>query len=93
MAFFAVMLPMLDEEKSARLRTEHLAYLEKLEQEGRIAARGRFTDGWGGLVIYTGESLQQVSALVEQDPYVLHQARNYEIHPWEMTSLFLKVQL
>jgi uncharacterized protein YciI len=91
MAYFAVLLPMLDEEKSAASRAEHLAFLEAQEQAGRIVARGRFMDGWGGLVIYKCESLDEVTALVEQDPYIVRQARKYEIHPWEMTSVHLQL--
>ncbi|GAB3794544.1 YciI family protein [Virgibacillus kimchii] len=85
MKYFAVFLPMADEEKSQKWRPDHLDYLKQKAEEGKVFAKGRFTDGAGGLVIYKSESLAAVEALVEKDPYVIHGARTYEIHEWDMT--------
>jgi uncharacterized protein YciI len=84
MKYFAVFLPMLDAEKSVTYRPEHLEFLERKGREGKVFAKGRFTDGAGGLVIYKAESLAEAQAIVEEDPYVVHKARGYEIHEWEM---------
>jgi uncharacterized protein YciI len=84
MKYFAVLLLMLDEEKSQTHRAAHLAYLDEQRVKGRIFANGRFADGWGGMVIYQSESLAEVQEWVENDPYVVHQARRFEIHEWEM---------
>jgi len=86
MKYFAVFSPLKDEEKNKTVRPDHLAYVDGLDEEGRIFAKGRFTDGTGGLVIYIGESYEEVEALVQQDPYVTSGARGYEIHEWEMKS-------
>lgn len=85
MKYFAVFLPMLDEEKSKKWRPDHLDYLNQQTEEGKIFAKGRFTDGAGGLVIYQEVNLPAVEALVKRDPYVIHGARTYEIHEWDMT--------
>lgn len=84
MKYFAVILPMLDVEKSQEYRPQHLEFLEQKAKEGKIFARGRFTDGAGGLVIYKASSLVEVQAMVDEDPYIVHKARTYEIHEWEM---------
>ncbi|WP_047981797.1 YciI family protein [Ornithinibacillus contaminans] len=84
MKYFAVFLPMKDQEKSTRYRAEHLAYLEEKQQEGHIFAKGRFTDGAGGLVIYKAVSLAEAEAMAVKDPYIETGARGYEIHEWEM---------
>ncbi|AQS54894.1 YciI family protein [Novibacillus thermophilus] len=86
MKIFAVLLPMRDEEKSNVYRPQHLDYLAKLREEGKILANGRFTDGAGGLVIYRADSYDTVKAYVENDPYVVHGARTYHIHEWEMVT-------
>lgn len=86
MKHFVVFLPMLDEAKSATYRPEHLAYLEAQRGQGRIFASGRFTDGAGGMVIYKAESLEEATAWAENDPYVVHGARRYEIHEWDMVQ-------
>jgi len=77
---------MLDEEKSKEYRPEHLTYLDKRREEGKIFAFGRFVDGTGGLVIYRASSFEEVEEIVKQDPYVREGARNYMIHEWDMAS-------
>ncbi|MFC0213965.1 YciI family protein [Paenibacillus chartarius] len=84
MKYYAVFLPMLDVELSQTYRPEHLEYLEQRAKEGKILARGRFTDGWGGMVIYKAGSIAEVQQMVDEDPYIVHRARTYEIHEWEM---------
>jgi uncharacterized protein len=86
MKYFAVFLSMLDKEKSDQFRPQHLDHLAKMRREGKIFANGRFLDGAGGLVIYKAESFEDVQRMVLDDPYVVHKARNYEIHEWEIVS-------
>lgn len=86
MKYFAVLLPMKNEEKSRQYRTEHLAFLEEQRQKGKIFANGRFADGAGGLVIYQTASLEEATQLAHEDPYVLQGARDVYIHEWEMTT-------
>lgn len=85
MKYFAVFLPMADEEKSKQHRVEHLDYLANRAQEGKIFAKGRFGDGAGGLIIYIAKAFSEAEQMVKQDPYVVTGARGFEIHEWEMT--------
>lgn len=82
--FYAVMLTMLDEAKSAQYRPEHLAFLAEKRAEGTVFANGRFVDGAGGLVIYRGHSYEEVEEIVKQDPYIKLGARDYAIHEWDI---------
>lgn len=86
MKYFAVLLPMLDEEKSRTHREEHLKFLDGLREKDVIIMNGRFTDGAGGLVIFKGEDQEEIEKLVRQDPYIINGARNYELHEWEMVT-------
>lgn len=86
MNHYAALSPMKDAEKSKHFRQEHLDYLEALEKQGKVFAKGRFTDGTGGLVIYIAESFEEVEEIVKNDPYVVHGARGYEIHEWVMQT-------
>lgn len=86
MKYFAVFLPMLNEEKSQKYRAQHLHFLEERRREGKIFANGRFADGAGGLVIYRAGSLKEVEQLAKQDPHVMQGARGFDIHEWEMVS-------
>ncbi|MEH7344677.1 YciI family protein [Bacillus sp. JJ1532] len=86
MKYFAVLLPMINEEKSQLYRPQHLEFLENMNKEGKIFARGRFADGSGGMVIYIAETLDEAKSFAEKDPYIIHEARGMEIHEWEIIS-------
>ena len=84
MKYFAAFLPMRDSHKSKQVRPQHLEFLGCQVREGKIFAKGRFADGAGGLVIYQGESLDEVKNIAESDPYITSGARGLEIHEWEI---------
>lgn len=86
MKYFAVLLTMKDEEKNKEHRPAHLAFLEEMRKEKKVLMNGRFLDGAGGLIIYVGESFEQVEKWVNEDPYVALGARNYSLHEWEMVT-------
>ncbi|WP_339227225.1 YciI family protein [Oceanobacillus sp. FSL K6-2867] len=86
MNYYAALSPMKDAEKSQQYRQDHLDYLGKLAEQGKVFAKGRFTDGTGGLVIYIAEGFEEVEEIVKNDPYVVQGARGYEIHEWTMTT-------
>lgn len=87
MKYFAVISSMLDMDKNKQYREEHLDYLKLLGKKGKVFAKGRFTDAAGGLVIYKGESVEEVKSLVDNDPFIIKGARSYQIHEWEMTLI------
>ena len=84
MKYFAAILYMQDAEKNKVMRPDHIAFLEENASKGNIFARGPFSDGAGGLVIYQAESLEEAKAIAARDPYVSGGARRLELHPWEM---------
>ncbi|MGK7376256.1 YciI family protein [Planococcus sp. 1R117A] len=83
MKYYAVLLPMADQEKSERFRPQHLSFLESMRHAKHVQANGKFTDGSGGLVIYRAPSFEECEYLVKQDPYIQNGARNYKIHEWD----------
>ncbi|TWT05406.1 hypothetical protein FQV26_13290 [Planococcus sp. CPCC 101016] len=90
MSYYAVLLPLVDQEKSNLVRPAHLEFLDGMKQAGHVSAFGRFTDGSGGLVIFNAETYEDCEALVQKDPYVESGARNYEIHEWGLLWADLK---
>lgn len=86
MKYFAVFLPMKDEAKSQVHRQAHLDFVQEMRDNNRIFIFGRLADGAGGLIIYQGDSLEEVDEWAKQDPYVTQGARGYEIHEWIMQS-------
>jgi uncharacterized protein YciI len=84
MKYFAAFLKMQDPGKNQDLRPQHLEFLDRESKQGRVFARGRFTDGAGGMVIYVAPSLEEAQKIASSDPYVRNGARSLEIHEWDM---------
>ena len=84
MKYFAALLNMKNVEKNTAYRSQHMDFLVQKEKEGSIFARGRFTDGAGGLVIYIADSLEQAQKIAESDPLVSSGARTLDLHEWDM---------
>jgi uncharacterized protein YciI len=84
MKYFAAILRMKDVEKNNRFRPQHIEFLTRQENEGNIFARGRFTEGAGGLVIYIAASYDEALKLAQTDPYVKLGARSLELYEWDM---------
>lgn len=56
MAYYATILHMMDAEKTIEVCPRHIEYLDELDQQGEIFARGPYADGSSGLVVYNAES-------------------------------------
>lgn len=84
MAHFAAILHMLDESKNQTYRPDHLAYLDELNKQGKIFAKGAFADGSGGMVVYIADSLEEAQKLAEQDPYVTKGVRRLDLREWKI---------
>jgi len=84
MKYFAAFLKMQDLEKNTAYRQQHVDFLTKNEAAGKIFARGRFTGGEGGLVIYIAGSKEEALKLAESDPYVASGARTLDLYEWDM---------
>ncbi|HBZ08284.1 MAG TPA: hypothetical protein DEO65_00185 [Bacillus bacterium] len=84
MGYYAAMLYMLDPEKNKVVLPRHIEYLDRLDKEGKVFARGPFADGSGGLVIYLAESLEEAAALAENDPHVVEKVRRLELKKWNV---------
>ena len=84
MKYFAAFQRMNNLEKNASCRQQHIDYLTKKADEGKIFARGKFAGNEGGLVIYMAESLDEAKKLAESDPYVSSGARVLELYEWDM---------
>jgi uncharacterized protein YciI len=73
--------PKRDEE----IRKEHIAYLNGLIEEGKILAKGPFTDHSGGLIIFQVESLEEAKRLADQDPAAIENTREFQVKEWKST--------
>jgi uncharacterized protein YciI len=72
MKLYAVLLAYADDYAARRApyRSDHLANLGRLRASGQLVVGGPWNDpSDGGLMIFRGESRDEVEALVRGDPY------------------------
>lgn len=86
MKYYIAFLKMRDEEKNKTYRQAHLDFVDQMVEQGHLFSYGRLLDGAGGVLVYQGHSLEDVSALAETDPYVSEGARTVSVHEWAMQS-------
>lgn len=82
MILYAAILTTIDAKKDAEILHIHKAYLQKLIDEGKIYAKGPFTDHSGGLVIYNAESYDEALKLAEKDPAIVQKSRTMVLKEW-----------
>ena len=73
-----------DSAQAADIQAGHLAHIGKMGDEGYLSIGGPFGDNsdMRGILIFNVPDLEQVKALMEQDPAVKAKRLSYEIHPW-----------
>nr|WP_300004769.1 YciI family protein [Tissierella sp.] len=83
MIFYVATLRTIDRRKDEEVLEEHKAYLQKYIDEGKIYAKGPFSDHTGGLVIYSTKDKQEAREIIENDPVIVHSSRTYELKEWK----------
>lgn len=59
----------------------HRARIEALYGEGTVVASGGFAEG-GGLILFDAASVDDVEALMREDPFVVNQTHSYIVRTW-----------
>lgn len=85
MILYAMIMETIDPEKDAEVLDDHLDYLKKYLDEGKIYAKGPFLDHSGGLIIYNTETIEEARELIENDPVIKHKSRKYTLKEWRST--------
>lgn len=87
--YFFVMLkvgPKRDQDSitAAKIQEGHMAHLTKMYNEGKMDLAGPMMDKWEtrGICVYNVATMEEVKALVEQDPAIVSGRLVAEIHPW-----------
>jgi uncharacterized protein YciI len=74
----------------AKVRDEHLAYLDDLIGQGKLVAAGRQEPPVGGMVLLDVADEATAREVISQDPYVLRGIAEYEARGWNPTVGALK---
>lgn len=76
---------MPDGEARTAMFAGHMANIQRLAKEGKLAVAGPFMpsdSGWRGLFIFAVESVEEAEALTETDPVIVNGEMVAEYHPW-----------
>jgi uncharacterized protein YciI len=77
-------------EEIAKVRDDHLAFLEGLVERGVVVAAGRQNPAVGGMVLLDVADEAGAREVVAQDPYVLTGSAEYTAIGWQPTVGILK---
>src|SRR5580698_4939984 len=77
---------------------DHVAWLLKLEAEGRVFLSGPLTSGPGiapgaGMTVLRADSAQDAAAIAAADPFVVAGLRTFEVFGWRLNEGAVAVQL
>ncbi len=65
-------------------REAHLQRLTQWAQRGKIILAGPLTDQTGSLIVVEADSLEEVQAFANEDPYMLHGVfQEMTVHPFK----------
>jgi uncharacterized protein YciI len=76
---------MPDGEARTAMFAGHMANIQRLAKEGKLAVAGPFMPsdyGWRGLFIFAVESVEEAKTLTETDPVIVNGEMVAEYHPW-----------
>jgi uncharacterized protein YciI len=86
MALFLVTYGYNETDERAARREDHLAYLNKLKDDGALVAGGPYEDLTGGCLILNAESAADAEALVADDPYTqANVTKDRYLRQWRVT--------
>jgi len=82
--FAAIIEYIQDTEKVEGSRPQHRQYLRDLLAKGNLFAAGPFEDGYGALIIYEADTLEQAESFLQGDPFrAAGVFVEWEIRPWK----------
>jgi uncharacterized protein len=75
-----------DTDLRAQRRDDHVAYLNKLKDDGSLVAAGPYSDLTGGTILYQADTQEDVEKLVAGDPYTQADVtKNRYLREWKVT--------
>ena len=59
--------------------TAHVKFLKKYYAAGNFVVSGRKNPRDGGIIVATGDSREQIEAIVREDPFVTHKLATFRV--------------
>lgn len=83
MNYYIAQMTTIDAKKDEEILKEHIDYLTKYIEEGKILAKGPFTDHSGGMIIFAVDSMEEAQKIADHDPAAVHQSREFTLKEWK----------
>jgi len=85
MSFFVLEYRYADMDARARVRPDHLAYLQALLEEGTVVLAGPVGDGSGAMMVLQTGSEEEARRVVDGDPYTAAGVGvDHVLRPWNV---------
>jgi uncharacterized protein YciI len=85
MSFFVLEYRYADLDARARVRPDHLAYMQSLHRDGTVVLAGPVGDGSGAMVVLQVGSENEARQVVEGDPYTAAGVgADHMLRPWNV---------
>lgn len=85
MSFFVLEYRYADLDARARVRPDHLAYLQSLHDKGTVVLAGPVGDGSGAMMILQAASQEDAQQIVDADPYTAAGVgADHVLRPWKV---------
>ena len=85
MSFFVLEYRYADMDARARVRPDHLTYLQSLLEEGTLVLAGPVGDGSGAMLVLQVASEQEAQQVVASDPYTAAGVGvDHVLRPWNV---------
>jgi uncharacterized protein YciI len=85
MSFFVLEYRYGDLDARARVRGDHLAYMQSLHLAGKVVLAGPVGDGSGAMVVLQVESEDEARQVIQADPYTAAGVGvDHVLRPWNV---------
>ena len=85
MSFFVLEYRYADMDARARVRPDHLTFLQSLQEEGTVVLAGPVGDGSGAMMVLKVDSEEEARRIVQRDPYTAAgMGVDHVLRPWNV---------
>jgi uncharacterized protein YciI len=85
MSFYVLEYRYADLDARARVRPDHLAYAQALQEEGTVVLAGPVGDGSGAMMVLRVGSEEEAQRVVQNDPYTAAGVGvDHVLRPWNV---------
>jgi uncharacterized protein len=85
MTFFVLEYRYADLDARARVRPDHLTYMNSLQEKGKVVLAGPVGEGSGAMVVLNVDSEYEARLIVQDDPYTAAGVgADHVLRPWNV---------